>query len=276
MLDRNSWWPAAERLNLQEGQRRRITHECGPGPSLLVSRDKDEYRAWCFRCNDGDGFELEPESMADRIARAERNRQADVACSGMGGYPEPAVHDVDAWPAAARLWLYRAGLGRSEIGRLGIYYHADTDRVVLPVRGDKDAGDFWQARAYQKGRLPKYLGPTPRPPKLLPRWGVAPSPTLTEDLLSAMKIGMVGEGWCVLGTTISPYMMAELMKRGACVNVALDPDPAGRKGAAKICKQLRAYGIAVRDVVMPRDPKLMPLDYLRSVLVEGKEPSEVA
>jgi len=90
-----------------------------------------------------------------------------------------------------------------------------------------------------------------------------------------MKVGMVGEGWAVLGTSVSDAMVAALLKRGTPVNVALDPDPAGRKGAAKICKQLRAYGLNVRDVVMPRDPKLMPLDYLRRVLVEGEDPTDV-
>lgn len=115
--------------------------------------------------------------------------------------------------------------------------------------------------------MPKYLGPTPRPRDLLPVWGTASVPTLTEDILSAMKIGMVAEGWAVLGTSVPNAMIAALLKRGGQVNVALDPDPAGRKGAAKIVKQLRAYGLQVRDVVMPRDPKLMSREYLRDVLL---------
>jgi hypothetical protein len=173
----------------------------------------------------------------------------------------------------ARVWLYRAGLGDADIGRLGFYYHPLSDRVVLP--GGDPALGYYQARAYQKGRMPKYIGPTPKPAKLLVRFGEALVPTLTEDILSAAKIGLVSEGWAVLGTSVSSHMVAALMKRGRC-NVALDPDAAGRRGAAKIVKQLRAYGITVRNVEFQKDPKLMPRESLRRVLVEGYEPNEVA
>jgi DNA primase len=83
-----------------------------------------------------------------------------------------------------------------------------------------------------------------------------------------MKIGMVGEGWAVLGTSVSDHMVAELMKRGAPVNVWLDPDGAGRRGAAKIVKQLRAYGLQVRDIVSLRDPKLHSCSDIKEILNE--------
>jgi DNA primase len=77
-----------------------------------------------------------------------------------------------------------------------------------------------------------------------------------------MKIGLVAEGWAVLGTRVSDHMVSELMKRGGRVNVWLDPDPAGRKGAEKIGKQLRAYGLEVRDILSERDPKLHTRDQI--------------
>ncbi len=158
-------------------------------------------------------------------------------------------------------------MGKAEIGRLGIYYHAESDRVVLPVMEDGRV-IWWQARAYQKGRTPKYLGPTPRPPRTLARWGAAPCATLTEDILSAMKIGEVAEGWAVMGTRISDHYIAMLMKRGAPVNVWLDPDAAGRRAAAKYVKQLRAYGLTVRDIVSTRDPKLHTRDEIKEYLCQ--------
>jgi hypothetical protein len=177
----------------------------------------------------------------------------------------PQVREVSQWPADAAVWLYKAGLGRDEIGRLGIYYHPPSDRVVLPVYS-AGVPVFYQARAYQKGRMPKYLGPTPRPPTLHPRWGLSSFvPTLTEDILSAMKIGLVAQGWAVLGTRVSDHMVAELMKVGRCYTW-LDPDAAGRRGAAKIVKQLRAYGLEVRDIVSERDPKLHTRDQIKEYL----------
>jgi hypothetical protein len=136
---------------------------------------------------------------------------------------------------------------------------------VLPVL-EAGVPVFYQARAYQKGRNPKYLGPTPRPPKLLARWGTAAVPTLTEDILSAMKIGEVAEGWAVLGTRVSDHMIAMLLRRGTAVNLWLDPDAAGRKGAAIISKQLRAYGLQVRDILSQRDPKLHTRDEIKEYL----------
>lgn len=126
---------------------------------------------------------------------------------------------------------------------------------------------FYQARAFQKDRFPKYLGPTPRPPKLMPAWGSFAVPTLTEDMLSAMKIGLVAEGWAVLGTRVSDHQVSELMRRGGRCNVWLDPDAAGRRGAGKIIKQLRAYGLEVRDILSERDPKLHTRDEIKEYVI---------
>lgn len=262
MLSKQSWWPQAEQLEV--GQKRRVPHDCGEGSTLIVSRSADGYRAWCFRCNDGDSASPPVESLSDKVARISAQRAGDAALP-FSGLPLPVVSAVSAWPAAAALWLYRAGLGRDDIGRLGAYYHPPSDRVVLPVL-EAGVPVFYQARAYQKGRMPKYLGPTPRPPRLLARWGSAVSPTLTEDMLSAMKIGTVAEGWAVMGTKVSDHMIAMLLKRKTPVNVWLDPDAAGRKGAAKIIKQLRAYGLEVRDILSQRDPKLHTRDEIKELL----------
>jgi hypothetical protein len=263
MLDRASWWPLAERLEV--GQKLRTNHDCGPGRTLQLSRNEDGYRAWCHRCNDGGGAGPPPESIEQKVARINRMLAGDRSVRELqpGVMPVPQVWDVSEWPNGAAVWLYKAGLGRTEIGSLGIYYHPPSDRVVIPV-----GGRFYQARAYQPGRMPKYLGPDVRPSTLIARWGQAESVTLTEDLLSAIKVGMVGEGWAVLGTSVSDHMVAELMKRGRPVNLWLDPDAAGRKGAARIGKQLRAYGLTVRDILSARDPKLHTRSEIKEILNE--------
>jgi hypothetical protein len=262
MLSLASWWPHAEDLEI--GQKRRRPHDCGEGRTLIVNRDVGGFHAWCHRCNDK-GWKPPPqETLAQKLERIARLREGDLALSGTTSallLPVPRVLEVDQWPDAGKLWLYKAGLGRAEIGRLGIYYHEPSDRIVLPVY-DGNGECFFQARAYQKDRFPKYLGPTPRPPRLMARWGSFVVPTLTEDMLSARKIGLVAEGWAVLGTRVSDHMVSELMKRGGRVNVWLDPDPAGRKGAEKIGKQLRAYGLEVRDILSERDPKLHTRDQI--------------
>ena len=263
MLDRASWWHHAEALEL--GQKRRVPHDCGDGRTLIVSRNHDGYHAWCFRCNDGGGAPPPVESLHERLQRIRLQRAADLSIGGSFELPSPMVRDVAEWPESARLWPYKAGLGRAEIGRLGMYYHPPSDRIVVPVY-EAGVPVFYQARAYDKNRKPKYIGPTPRPPRLMPRWGSAVSPTLTEDLLSAIKIGAVAEGIALLGTKVSDHIMALLIKRGSPVNVWTDPDEAGRVAAGKIMKQLRAYGVEARDILSARDPKLHTREEIKEIL----------
>jgi DNA primase len=260
-LSRDSWLPQATELDL--GQKRRVKHECGTDRIMLVSRGPDGLRAWCFRCNDG-GFAPPPaESLADKLERLNRARLADASIL-RPELPEPRVYPVDDWPPAAAVWMYKAGLGRREIGEMGAYYHPPTDRVVLPVF-EGSLSVFWQARAVD-GRQPKYLAPSADRSRVVPRWGSAPSPTLTEDILSAFKVGLVGEGIAVMGTRVSDHLVSILLKRAAPVNVWLDPDVAGQIGARKIMKQLRAYGLEVRNILSPRDPKLMSRDDIKELL----------
>lgn len=253
-LARNSWWKLADHLEV--GQRLRAPHDCGEGSPLLLSRDSGGYHAWCFRCLEGDYVPPPAESAAEKIARLAKLRQGDQSLPSTCALPEPRVYSMDAWPEEARAWLYKAGFSRADIGALRIYWHPSSDRVVIPVLSATGLS-FYQARAYQKGRTPKYIGPTPRPATLVASWGQSQSPCLTEDILSAMKIGASGgEGIALLGVQISEHLMSVLMRRGCKVQVCLDPDPPGQRGAARICKQLKAYGVPYRNVVLERDPKL--------------------
>lgn len=252
------------------GQKLRVKHDCGSDHIMLVSRDDAGFRAWCFRCNDG-GSALPPqESLTDKLARMARQREADVAAS-RPELPEPRVYGLDDWPSKARLWLYRAGLGRDRIGELGAYYHPPSDRVVLPVL---EGGEpvFWLARALD-GRVPKYLAPSSDRTRVIPRFGAAEDVTLTEDILSAYKVGIVGEGWAMMGTRVNDYALSILLLRRARVNVWMDNDlpplfpvNRGQIAARKIGTQLRAAGLEVRNIISPRDPKLMHADEIKELL----------
>lgn len=263
MLETASWLPQAQALAV--GQKRYGEHECGAGRKLLLSRDTKGFNAWCFRCSDS-GWAPGPKlSLAERIEAAKRLASADLSAgAGATALPEPQVYDVHEWPMEGRVWLHKAGLGVLEIERLGAYYHPPTDRVVLPVL-EAGVPVFWQARSIT-GRLPKYLSPATGREKLLPRFGRGDSITLTEDLLSAFKIGLVAEGWCLMGTHANDRMIAALLERNAPVNVWLDPDKAGIRGRRKVIPQLKAYGIEARIVRSTLDPKLHTFDQIREYL----------
>lgn len=253
---------------LEVGKSVRVSHTCADDRTMTVSRDSKGASAYCHRCGKVGWLPPPPESLAQKVARIAKFREGDASLPvDPFTLPYPRDYDPSTWPSGARLWLYRAGFSDADIGRLGIYWHPTSDRVVVPIGTSGDVATFYQARAYQAGRQPKYLGPTPRPSKLVARWGAHKDVCLTEDLLSAIKIGMAGgEGWCLLGTRITAHQMATLLGRGCTVRVCLDPDGAGRKGAARILSQLHAYGVPCFDVLFEKDPKLVHVPELRRAL----------
>jgi DNA primase len=227
---------------------------------LLISREAQGTTAYCFRCDDTGWMPGERETTAEILARLAKGRAADEALRAE--LPVPQVHDMDEWPAEARVWLFKAGMGRPEARAFGAFYHPPTGRVVLPL------GGYWTARSVD-GRMPKYLGATQGREHCVPRYG-EPGRTIavTEDVLSAWKIGRAGGwGWCALGVKPSARFIRLLLDTGQRrVVVALDPDPPGQVGARKICKALSAAGLDPVNLVLPRDPKLLQLDFLRTSL----------
>jgi hypothetical protein len=181
------------------------------------------------------------------------------------------VYNVEEWPVRARLWLLKSGLGRVETARLGAYYHPPTDRVVLPVLAPREGilePVFWQARSLD-GRQPKYLAPSVDRTRVIPRYqagGLARAVTLTEDILSAFKVGLVAEGWSLLGTSIGDYHVAQLLDRGLPVNVWLDGDRGGERGGSKAERVLRSVGLEVRRIRTPLDPKRYSTEQIKEIL----------
>jgi hypothetical protein len=261
-FDRSTWVPAAQAL--PRDRTRRLPHGCGGGQTLLVSRSASGgLRAWCFRCNQGDSVAAPEPTLHEVLDRLRAHRVADETASTMV-LPAPAVHDPALWPEPARVWLYRAGLGGPEIARLGAYYHAATGRVVLPVMQD-GVPVFWQARSVD-GRQPKYLAPAVDKAGIVPKYGTGQVIHITEDLLSAFKVGMVAEAWCALGTRMGPGLCAALLADPRPVRLLLDPDVPGVKAANVMARTLRGFGRAVSVVHLARDPKLFHLHDLQTLL----------
>lgn len=263
MLAQASWLPLAETLAL--GARLRTDHDCGGGRTLTLCRDATGLHAFCFRCNDHGWQAPPPEPLEARLARLRKQAEADTQAASSVGLPAPAVREWAAWPEPCRVWLLKAGLCSADLPGLGAYYHPPSQRVVLPVLGPSGRVLFWQARAVD-GRQPKYLAPPVNKASVIPVYGKATKVTLTEDLLSAYKVGRVGEGWSMLGTSINDNMLAALLRRGCAVNVWLDPDAAGQRGAAKVLAKLRAVGLVCRNIISKVDPKLVHLSEIKELI----------
>ena len=257
MLESKAWLQHAQ--SLPEGGSRKIPHDCGPGDCLHINHKRDGWAAYCHRCAYKGWVPRPAESLTERLARLRRVQAAEEAVAASPALPLPTEKNPSAWPLDARVWLYKAGIANQEIEALGFYWNPRMQRVVLPVRNELGEVVYWQARTLDKTNPRKYLNPHVDKRRLVARYGDGPLIVLTEDLLSAYKVATRGRvsGWCLLGTKISDWIAAELIRSGKPVAVWLDPDKAGQTNAAKIIKQLRAYGIAARNVVSSKDPKLL-------------------
>jgi DNA primase len=100
----------------------------------------------------------------------------------------------------------------------------------------------------------------------VPAWGDGDQIVVTEDILSAFKVGLVGQAACALGTSPTPALVRYLLSSRKPVSVWLDPDAAGRRGASKLVKSLRAYGLEPTNILSARDPKLHTLEQIKEIL----------
>lgn len=245
------WLPQAEALGV--GKQARVEHDCGPGSSMIVSNKLDKFTAWCFRCGEG-GVKDKVPTLADQVELRKLRSEEDSMRTAV--LPQPMEHDIDSWPIEARVWLYKAGLSKPTITSLGIYYHPPTKRVVLPI---VEAGHvtYWQARAVMKDQQPKYINPSIDRDTVLPRYGSGPCIVLTEDYLSAVRVGQVTEAWSLLGTDLKQPVLAKLLRDPRPVVCWLDPDSAGEKAMRKIKRSLHNIGKECHTLHSIRDPKLL-------------------
>lgn len=194
MLDPKSWEHHTKTIT--SGRGIRVEHDCGEGRVLKVSNGEHGYNAWCFRCGEG-GFIPHPApSLSERLAQVARSRLVEAKVAATVALPRPATTDPQLWPVAARLWLYKPGFSNDDIINLGFYWCEPIARVVLPVTDPTTgATRYWQARAVTAGHQPKYLNPIIDKSSLAAKYsaGLGDTIVLTEDILSAARVGRVTE-----------------------------------------------------------------------------------
>lgn len=271
LMDPSEWLAEAQAISV--GTKNKVQHLCGDA-SLVVYHNVDSWTAWCWRCHTRGWVPKAQPNMRERLARKEQQRKIDNELSYQVRPPFPASHDLGAWPVAARLWLYKAGLNAELIKSLGAYYHEKTGRVVLPIRDSDGKVVFWQARnpEYPKDGGAKYISSSvPRDRIHVHYRGVGSSTAicLTEDILSAFKVGESGvaDGYAVMGTALGQHTIAYLLAAGFTdVYLWFDPDAAGEGARATITKQLRLVGLEPLSITTPKDPKCYSLVEIRSII----------
>lgn len=263
-LDRDDYLEQAKAL--ERGRERRIEHFCGEGTVLKIAHTKDGYSAYCFRCSET-GFTPHVRQTLSQFDFLQQREEEDAIHATMA-LPSDFTTDI---PQDHALWLYKAGIGVLDINRLGFGYSERLSRVVLPVY---DNGElvYLQARATRfPEQQPKYLNIaganksgilyTQKPEVPL----LCNSVVLTEDILSAARIGEITTAFSLLGTKLSD---GQANKIGVYDTVIfwLDGDDAGIKGARKGSQKLQFLVNTIKVIRTPLDPKCYSQRLIRKIL----------
>lgn len=262
MLAVSSFSAYTESLPL--GRSLRAAHDCGEGRTLKVEHKENGFSAYCWRCSDHGWIPHPRLSLSEKIARLQQVRAVELKATASLSLPQPAEYDPQLWPHAPRVWLYKAGVSNDDIQALGFYWNERLHRVVMPIHEDGKLV-YWQARGFDKAS-PKYINPIVSRDSLFAKFGTGPTLVLTEDVLSAYKVGKVTKAWAMLGTSFSDGMVMALAGAHSPVATLLDPDAGGDKGRRAATRQLPIMGISVTNLYPPRDPKLLSLKEIQSCL----------
>ena len=239
---------------LTPGQKRRVEHDCGDGNTMIVSRNARGISYWCHRCHTKGWLPTE-RSLAERIAALREATEWDGTAQQSLELPGPGKFDPQDWPDQPRVWLYKAGFSNDEIRRHGWYWNPRMERVILPVKVDGKT-IYWQGRGFDSSR-PKAINVRVDKANITARYGDGPVVAITEDMLSAAKVGGVTEAHALLGTVVSDAVLLRLASAGKPIALMLDSDAAGRAGAKAIALRLSLLGVDNRQIYFGRDPKLV-------------------
>lgn len=259
------WLEAAKRLPL--GHKRRVRHDCSENRDMVIGHDEIGYSAYCHRCgpvgNEKHGYR--------NLEELQRLRELNSLAQ------EPQSNELPkdfttAIPKEQACWLFKAGITVHRAADCGIGWSPSLFRIVIPLYGDSGDLLYWQARAVRKGQVPKYTNP-PIPKTNLLYW-VRPRDeregtsrvVVTEDILSAIRIGKHVTAASILGTKTSDSQAAQLSEY-ARVDYWLDPDSAGVGGSIAGTRKmalLTSSGQIGNDC--PVDPKNLPDRELREIL----------
>lgn len=152
-------------------------------------------------------------------------------------------------------WLRKAGIDEDLRKEYKIQYSPSAKRVLLPSYDTNGRLLYLQARAVFEGQTPKYVNQAAvKKPLFHSHQAVTSEVVLTEDILSAIKVGQVFSAISLLGTKPVDTLLPALMPFDE-VFVWLDPDDAGINGSIKIAHYCSLLGKPVYRVQSDKDPK---------------------
>lgn len=247
--------------SLPAGRKRRIQC-CKQDASMLVSHSDIGYTAFCFRC----GFkDFQPHGQR-RICDINRHNH-EFRNQPIVPVSLPKDYQLDI-PKEGRRWFLQYGIDSELAAKYRFGWTPKYERVVIPIYSLTGELDALQMRAVLQGQKPKYINPTG--PNVRSAVFMSGEPNgvtvVTEDVLSAIKVGRVHHATSILGTTMTDERAAKIAKYNHTAIVWLDPDGAGIIGTTKACRQLQLQGVKCYIVRSELDPKKYNSDEIKEHL----------
>lgn len=188
--------------------------------------------------------------------------EAYAALRGDLELPEDFDYNI---PAVGLAWMLKAGWNDVMIEHYGVGWSAAMGRVVIPIYDEDDDLCGVQSRAVYNDQKPKYLNKTGWGYSSVMFWSdaelmfeeeVAPVwCVLTEDIMSAGRVGRIQPAVASLGTSLTPQAAAAILEQHQKIMIWYDNDDAGIRGANKARRALELQGGDVLIIRTEFDPK---------------------
>ena len=225
---------------------------CGSKDNLARYTDG---HAWCFGCG-----HYEPVPMAERIKTAFQPPPPSTVPGECQALPSDIIKYI---PAQCWTWLKKYDILESERKDNLFGWSENTKLLIMPVY----SGSSW-VDPLTKGRLlmwqGRYFGPNDNHPKYLTRGypeqvihiindRASDTIVLTEDLISAIKVGRQFTSMPLWGSNLSLERIMRLSRLTKSLVIWLDADKFGE--AQKYRSRASQFIPNVHVIQTPKDPK---------------------
>lgn len=241
---------------------------CQNDRSQLITHSDRGYSTYCFRCgSDSRKFKPHGARSLQEMLQHKKQMQEYVKDQSIVELPDDFTLDI---PDSGLYWFLKTGIQARTARHYGFGWSSTLNRVVMPVYSPDGDIAAIQCRSLDPTVKPKYLNKSKAlfwsDPELMLHDGIKDVLVITEDILSAVKVGRVCRAVSSLGTSISSHDASELLKLYNTIYVWYDGDTAGLKAAPKVKTALELQGARVRIVRTPRDPKTYTNEEIREIL----------
>lgn len=247
----DGWLVAAKKL--PSGGKSRYAHECGSGEAMIINNGPKGYSGYCNRCHETVWEPHGQRTFKELMELKALNKQLNDELSAAVRLPRDFTLDI---PASAMLWLLKASITPHRARQMGIGYSEYYRRVVLPIYQDGKLV-YFQARKLHKDQDIKYINPSVDRSNI-GYWVIPPGAdksriVITEDILSAIRVGYHTPAMSALGTKLS-VPLANQLSEYTHVTTWLDPDEAGVHGAQDM-RKLLSLTTPTSNIYTDKDPK---------------------